>query len=99
MSNRHALAHALAELKPNSEQYAAAIERGHCVVLAGPGSGKTKTLTTAMARTLMDEVVDPRGVACITYNNECATELEERLAKFGVANSDRSFIGTVHSFA
>jgi DNA helicase-2/ATP-dependent DNA helicase PcrA len=90
---------ALAELAPNSQQYDAVIERGHCVVLAGPGSGKTKTLTTAMARALMDDVVDPRGVACITYNNECATELEERLAKFGVANSDRSFIGTVHSFA
>lgn len=99
VSNRLALAHALAELKPNSEQYDAVIEHGHCVVLAGPGSGKTKTLTTAMARALMDEVVDPRRVACITYSNECATELEERLAKFGVANSDRSFIGTVHSFA
>lgn len=99
MSNRLALTQALAELAPNNEQYDAAIEREHCVVLAGPGSGKTKTLTTAMARALMDDVVDPRGVACITYNNECATELEERLAKFGVANSDRSFIGTVHSFA
>lgn len=99
MSSRFALEQALAELKPNSEQYDAAIECGHCVVLAGPGSGKTKTLTTAMARALMDDVVDPRGVACITYNNECATELEERLARFGVANSDRSFIGTVHSFA
>ncbi|RYJ59193.1 ATP-dependent helicase [Pseudomonas songnenensis] len=99
MSNRIALAQALAELAPNNEQYEAAITREHCVVLAGPGSGKTKTLTTAMARVLMDDVVDPRGVACITYNNECATELEERLAKFGVANSDRSFIGTVHSFA
>ncbi|WP_258197233.1 ATP-dependent helicase [Pseudomonas plecoglossicida] len=90
---------ALAELKANNEQYDAAIERGHCVVLAGPGSGKTKTLTTAMARVLVDDVIDPRGVACITYNNECATELEERLARFGVANSDRCFIGTVHSFA
>lgn len=99
MSSRLALEQALAELKLNSEQFDAAIEREHCVVLAGPGSGKTKTLTTAMARALMDDVVDPRGVACITYNNECATELEERLARFGVANSDRCFIGTVHSFA
>lgn len=43
--------------------------------------------------------MDPRGVACITYNNECAIELETRLAKFGIMTSDRSFIGTVHSFA
>ncbi|SUQ57183.1 ATP-dependent DNA helicase pcrA [Raoultella terrigena] len=97
--DRRALAQALKELLPNKEQYDAAIETGHCVVVAGPGSGKTKTLTTAMARALIDDVIDPRGVACITYNNECATELEERLTHFGVANSERNFIGTVHSFA
>lgn len=99
MFNRYALSEALNELLPNKEQYNTAIETGHCVVIPGPGSGKTKTLTTAMARTLMDDVIDPRGVACITYNNECATEPEDRLSKFGVISSGRSFIGTVHSFA
>ncbi|MDZ5730976.1 ATP-dependent helicase (plasmid) [Enterobacter sp. D2] len=99
MSDRHALSTALRELLPNKEQYNAATAQGHCVVIAGPGSGKTKTLTTAMARALMDDVSDPRGVACITYNNECASELEERLACFGIDGRDRNFIGTVHSFA
>ena len=89
----------MAELKANPEQLAAVLERGHCVVLAGPGSGKTKTLTTAMVRALVEDVVDPRGVACITYNNECAIELETRLAQLGVASGDRAFIGTVHGFA
>lgn len=99
MSSRIALAAALADLESNPEQTLAVNETGHCVVLAGPGSGKTKTLTTAMARALLEDVIDPRGVACITYNNECALELEERLAKFGIESSDRNFIGTVHSFA
>lgn len=99
MSNQKALAEALAELDRNPEQGIAVRERGHCVVLAGPGSGKTKTLTTAMARALIQDVVDPRGVACITYNNECAIELETRLARLGIHASERSFIGTVHSFA
>lgn len=99
MSNHLALARALADLAGNPEQSAAVREGGHCVVLAGPGSGKTKTLTTAMARALIEDVIDPRGVACITYNNECAIELETRLAAFGVQSSGRSFIGTVHSFA
>lgn len=99
MSNHLTLARALADLAGNPEQIAAVREAGHCVVLAGPGSGKTKTLTTAMARALIEDVIDPRGVACITYNNECAIELETRLAAFGVQGSDRSFIGTVHSFA
>ena len=99
MSNHLALARALVDLAANAEQAAAVQERGHCVVLAGPGSGKTKTLTTAMARCLVEDVVDPRGVACITYNNECAIELETRLAALGIASNDRAFIGTVHSFA
>jgi DNA helicase-2/ATP-dependent DNA helicase PcrA len=97
--NHLALARALGDLERNPEQYDAARERGHCIVLAGPGSGKTKTLATAMARTLIEDIVDPRGVACITYNNECAIELEARLAKLGITSSDRNFIGTVHSFA
>jgi len=94
-----ALARALAELECNPEQYGAVQARNHCVVLAGPGSGKTKTLTTAMARSLIEDVIPPRGVACITYNTECAIELETRLAKFGIMSSDGNFIGTVHSFA
>lgn len=99
MSSSQQLLRAIEELSANPEQLAAVRETGHCVVLAGPGSGKTKTLTTAMARTLAEDVADPRGVACITYNNECAIELETRLARLGVEAGDRAFIGTVHGFA
>lgn len=99
MSSSEVLLRAIEELKANPEQSKAVLETRHCVVLAGPGSGKTKTLTTAMARTLSQDVVDPRGVACITYNNECAIELETRLAGLGIVPGDRAFIGTVHSFA
>jgi len=99
MSRDRALRQALAELQANPEQSAAVVETGHCIVLAGPGSGKTKTLTTAMARVLAQDVVEPRGVACITYNNECAIELETRLARLGITPGERAFIGTVHGFA
>lgn len=99
MSSSKQLIRAIEELHANPEQLAAVCETGHCVVLAGPGSGKTKTLTTAMARTLAEDVAEPHGVACITYNNECAIELETRLAHFGVEAGDQAFIGTVHSFA
>lgn len=99
MSSYFALKQALVDTQRNKEQNDAVHETGHCVVLAGPGSGKTKTLTTAMARALTEDIVDPRGVACITYNNECAIELEARLGKLGVMSGERSFIGTVHGFA
>ena len=58
------------DLRLNKGQWAAYESQGNCVVLAGPGSGKTKTLTLKLARMLMEDVQTPRGLACITYNNE-----------------------------
>lgn len=87
------------DFQDNSGQLAAYESAGHCVVLAGPGSGKTKTLTVKLARILAEDVASPRGVACITYNNECARELESRLSALGIQPRGRVFIGTVHSFS
>ncbi|TVO63584.1 ATP-dependent helicase [Denitromonas ohlonensis] len=99
MSDRAAYLRVAAQLRGNPGQWAAYESRGHCVVLAGPGSGKTKTLTAKMARMLAEDVHEPRGVACITYNNECERELEDRLAALGVEPGGRVFVGTVHSFS
>lgn len=99
MINQRLLTKAIGELDENKEQLLAAQIKSHCVVLAGPGSGKTKTLTTAMARALHEDVAEPRGAACITYSNECGYELEERLSGLGIERGGRVFIGTVHSFA
>ncbi|CUX79880.1 DNA helicase-2 / ATP-dependent DNA helicase PcrA [Roseibaca calidilacus] len=99
VSDRRLYLKAAEELRPNSGQWAAYESEGHCVVIAGPGSGKTKTLTTKLARILSEDVQEPRGVACITYNNECARELEQRLDALGIEPGGRVFIGTVHSFS
>jgi superfamily I DNA/RNA helicase len=48
---------------------------------------------------LSEDIEEPRGAACITYNNECARELETRLDGLGVEAGRRVFIGTVHSFS
>ena len=90
---------AAADLRRNPGQWDAYNSTGHCVVLAGPGSGKTKTLTIKLARILAEDVGQPRGLACITYNNACAKELELRLGGLGVEPGRRVFIGTVHSFS
>ena len=87
------------ELKDNSEQRSAYVSRGHCVALAGPGSGKTKTLTLKVARLLAEEIDERRGVACITYNNECVREIENRFEDLGIESGRRLFTGTVHSFS
>ena len=99
MSNRGFYLTAAKELRSNEGQWSAYESKGHCVVIAGPGSGKTKTLTVKLARMLSEDVQEPRGVACITYNNECAQELEQRLYSLGVEPNERIFVGTVHSFS
>lgn len=86
------------DLRGNKPQWQAYESNGHCVVFAGPGSGKTKVLTTKLARVVSEEVKHPRGVACLTYSSECARELSRRLNKLGVRTSLNLHIGTVHSF-
>ncbi|KPX53167.1 DNA helicase II / ATP-dependent DNA helicase PcrA [Pseudomonas amygdali pv. hibisci] len=87
-----------AELAGNPGQLAAYNSQGHCVVLAGPGSGKTKTLVLKLARILAEDVEAPRGVACITYSQECARELARRIESLGLQRAPNLFIGTVHGF-
>src|SRR5258708_20893421 len=64
------------DLAGNAGQQAAYNSTGHCVVLAGPGSGKTKTLVLKLARILAQDVEPPRGAACITYSQECELQYE-----------------------
>ena len=87
-----------ADLAGNPGQQAAYDSIGHCVVLAGPGSGKTKTLVLKLARILAADVRAPRGAACITYSQECARELTRRLERLGLREASNLFIGTVHGF-
>jgi DNA helicase-2/ATP-dependent DNA helicase PcrA len=86
------------DLRDNPGQWQAYESKQNCVVLAGPGSGKTKTLTIKMARMLAEDVQPPRGIACITFNSECAGELRRRLERLAVHEARNVFVGTIHSF-
>ena len=82
----------------NAKQAEAYALDGHCAVLAGPGSGKTRVLAARVARLLTQRVDGPRGIACVTFNNEAVREMRNRLGELGLKPSKRLFIGTVHSF-
>src|SRR5260370_38139653 len=86
------------QLRDNDAQWAAYESKGHCVVSAGPGSGKTKTLVLKLARILAEDVRDPRGVAGIPFSQECARELGRRVQLFGLERPLRLVLVTIHGF-
>lgn len=88
----------LDELAQNESQLEAFRRDRHTVVIAGPGSGKTRVLALKIAQLLREEIAPPQGVACLTYTRMMAQELERRLVALGVAERPNVFIGTVHSF-
>lgn len=97
-SNSRQYLEAAKELEENPGQLAVYRSTGDCVVLAGPGSGKTKTLTIKVARILHEDLRAPQSLACLTYSTECVRELERRLEQLGVHAGEGLFVGTVHSF-
>jgi DNA helicase-2/ATP-dependent DNA helicase PcrA len=82
----------------NAEQQDAVAHDNDTVVLAGPGSGKTATLVVKVAHLLSNVVPAPRGVACITFNNDAVDEIRMRLAAHGLHSDRRLYLGSVHSF-
>lgn len=87
------------ELRENEGQWQAYESEENCAILAGPGSGKTKTITIKIARILEEEIRRPQRLACITYSNECVRELRGRLNALGVDDRSRILVSTIHSFA
>ena len=87
------------ELRENEGQWQAYESLKNCAILAGPGSGKTKTITIKIARILEEEIRKPQRLACITYSNQCVRELRGRLNALGVDDQSRILVSTIHSFA
>lgn len=93
------LQEAMAELSTNPEQWEAFHYNGHCVVLAPPGSGKTKLLTTKAVWLANNALEQGRSLACITLTNPAAAELRSRIRHLGQPVGHIVNVGTVHSFA
>lgn len=79
----------------NPQQEAAASHRGgHLLLVAGAGTGKTRTLVERLAR-LVEEGEDPKRLLAITFTNKAAGELEARLQKrLGRSVPSGTFHGT-----
>src|SRR5688572_22269099 len=82
-------------LNPQQEEVAAHV-RGRILTLAGPGSGKTRTLTERTGRLIRAAGVDPAAILCLTFTNKARDEMRERIvAAFGDA-ARKVFISNFH---
>src|SRR5690348_15416223 len=82
-------------LSPEQLSIATHVE-GPLLVVAGPGSGKTRVLTERI-RHLLTSVPGHFRVLALTFTNKAADEMKERLTDLG-EESERAFIGTLHGF-
>lgn len=82
----------------NDLQGAAARHRGGAFLLeAGPGTGKTQTLTGRIEGLLADGV-DPRRILVLTFSNKAAGEMTERIARKNPEAAAAMWMGTFHAF-
>ena len=75
---------------------------GPLLILAGAGSGKTKTLTHRIAYIIAKGLATPPEILAVTFTNKAAGEMRERLANILNTTNDRSFMpwmGTFHSIS
>ncbi|KIX07045.1 uncharacterized protein Z518_05022 [Rhinocladiella mackenziei CBS 650.93] len=83
----------------NTAQKAAVTSKASVLqVLAPPGSGKTKTLTSRVAYLVVHECLNPQNVICCTFTIKAAREMQERLrALIGPEFEAKLVLGTFHS--
>ncbi|TRM64719.1 P-loop containing nucleoside triphosphate hydrolase protein [Schizophyllum amplum] len=67
-------------------------------ILAGPGSGKTKVLTSRIAYLIIHHKIPPNAICAVTFTNKAANEMRMRLAKLlGPEQTSQIRMGTFHA--
>ena len=85
----------LNDLNPMQKQAAEQLN-GPVLILAGAGSGKTRTITYRIAN-LLDHGVSIYHILALTFTNKAAREMRSRIENLTGKSLDNTWIGTFHS--
>ena len=80
------------------QREAAETLKGNIVIIAGAGSGKTRTITYRIAYMVKECGIDPNSILALTFTNKAANEMKERIEKL-VGEDTPVSATTFHSFA
>lgn len=81
----------------NKQQEEAANHKtGPCLVVAVPGSGKTRVLVERTVR-LIQNGVEPKNIVSLTFTNKAAKEMKQRITTSLGHNNTNMFVGTFHA--
>jgi superfamily I DNA/RNA helicase len=82
----------------DSQRAAATMEQGPLLVVAGPGTGKTRTLVARVLFLVQERGVAPDNLLLITFTRKAVEEMRERLAAVEPEIARRAAIHTYHSY-
>ncbi|MCK5835903.1 MAG: UvrD-helicase domain-containing protein, partial [Desulfobacula sp.] len=87
----------LAGLNPEQKKAVESSARA-MVIQAGPGTGKTRTLTAKIAYLISKKAVDPLSILALTFTNKAAKQLKQRVEKHMTHTKTPVLAATFHSF-
>ncbi len=92
------VAHDVLEDLNEAQRRAVQIPGGALLILAGPGSGKTRVIAHRIAYLVRERDVPPWRILAVTFTNKAASEMRERVERLLGSDALDVSVGTFHSF-